>query len=523
MFQEVPPAIASLIQKFDKEYSMMRNMLVGVSTALMLLGTAAVVHCGEATLSDASAECLDCHAISHPGIVAGWRTSRHAQTTPAQALKVEGLARKVSSESVPGNLQDTAVGCAECHLLRPQAHADTFDHMGYEVHVVVSPDDCAVCHSQEAEQYTQNIMSHAHTNLADNAVYTSLKTTIIGKSRRGKKHIEYDAADPLTEADSCYYCHGTRLKVTGTEVRNTELMGEMEFPKISGWPNQGVGRINLDGSRGSCAACHTRHTFSISMARGPYTCKECHVGPDVPAFPIYSASKHGNIHATLGKNWDFKAVPWTVGQDFTAPTCAVCHVSLVVTPDGEVVAERTHQMNNRLPWRIYGLIYAHPHPQSPDTTIIRNKDGLPLPTDFEGGFASEYLIDDAEMARRAETMQRVCRSCHDTAWVTGHWEKFETVIEKTDIEVRTGTGLMQDIWKSGYAGGLAQGKNPFDEAVEKQWTLTWLFYSNSIRFASAMAGGGDYGVFAGGRYQLSQSIAELCDWYNMRSKIEELK
>jgi hypothetical protein len=33
-----------------------------------------------------------------------------------------------------------------------------------------------------------------------------------------------------------------------------------------------------------------------------------------------------------------------------------------------------------------------------------------------------------------------------------------------------------------------------------------------------MAGGGDYGVFAGGRYQLSLAIAEMQDWYNLRWK-----
>jgi hypothetical protein len=127
------------------------------------------------------------------------------------------------------------------------------------------------------------------------------------------------------------------------------------------------------------------------------------------------------------------------------------------------------------------------------------------------------------MQARTETMQKVCKSCHHTGWVTGHWKKFEKVIAETDAEIRTGTALIQDIWKSGYAEGLAQGKNPFDEAIEKQWHLTWLFYANSIRFTTAMAGGGDYGVFAGGRYQLSLAIAELYDWYSMRSKIEMSK
>jgi hypothetical protein len=502
---------------------MSKNVFVGLTSFTLVFFMAAAGWCTEAPISESTAECLDCHAISHPGIVAGWQNSRHAAVTPRQALQVEGLARKVSSDSIPDDLRENVVGCAECHTLRPQAHADTFDHNGYDVHVVVSPDDCATCHSQEAAQYTKNIMSHAHTNLADNAVYRSLKTTIIGKSRRGPKHIEYDPADPLTDADSCYYCHGTRLKLTGTEIRDTELAGELEFPVISGWPNGGVGRINLDNSRGSCSACHTRHGFSIEVARGPYTCKECHVGPDVPAFPIYEASKHGKIHSSIRKDWEFKSVPWTVGKDFTAPTCAVCHISLVVTPDEEIVVERTHQMNNRLPWRIYGLIYAHPHPLSPDTTVIRNKDGLPLPTDFEGGFATKYLIDEKEMQIRTETMQRVCKSCHDTSWVTGHWKKFETVIEKTDAEILTATNLIQDIWKRGYAEGLDRNKNPFDEAIEKKWHLTWLFYANSIRFTTAMAGGGDYGVFAGGRYQLSLAIAELDDWYRLQTKIEKRK
>ena len=35
----------------------------------------------------------------------------------------------------------------------------------------------------------------------------------------------------------------------------------------SSWPNTGIGRLNLDGSRGSCSACHSRHDFSPRRAR----------------------------------------------------------------------------------------------------------------------------------------------------------------------------------------------------------------------------------------------------------------
>ena len=477
----------------------------------------AIVSRADASVSEATTECLDCHASIHPGIVRDWQNSRHAKITPQDAMAVDGLARKLSSKNVPENLKNLVIGCAECHSLNPNAHADTFEHNGYEIHVVVSPTDCSTCHAQEADQYTRNIMSHAYDNLAANPLYQKLERSIIGSKKRDKDRIVYEAANPATKAEACYYCHGTKLKVIGTETRDTEAAGELDFPIIEGWPNQGVGRVNLDGSLGSCAACPTRHAFSIEMARKPHTCKECHVGPDVPAYKVYTASKHGNIYSAMNKSWDFNAVPWTIGKDFTAPTCATCHISLLVNTDEEVVTERTHQMNNRLPWRIFGLIYAHPHPLSPDTTVIRNKNGLPLPATLDGEFAAEYLIDEKERETRKKAIQAACLNCHDTSWVKGHWQRFENTIRETNGDIRLATEVMGDIWREGLADFKA---NPFDEAIEKKWTDAWQLYANTTRFASAMGGGGDYGVYAGGRYQLTQALLELNDWLNLRKKMD---
>ena len=114
------------------------------------------------------------------------------------------------------------------------------------------------------------------------------------------------------------------------------------------------------------------------------------------------ASKHGSIFSSKSSDWDFTAVPWTVGKDFTAPTCAACHISQLQNTDEVELVKRTHRMNDRLPWRLYGLIYAHPHPIEPDTTTIRNAEGLPLPTDLKGNPATAYLIDKMEMAKRKE-------------------------------------------------------------------------------------------------------------------------
>jgi uncharacterized protein with PIN domain len=492
-----------------------------VTTALTWLLISGAGWCQEAPVSDATQECLDCHAIFHPGIVAGWRSGRHAAITPQQAMAVEDPARKVSSTTVPEALQGVSVGCAECHTLRPEAHADTFEHNGYDVHVVVSPDDCRTCHATEADQYTRNIMSHAYANLADNALYQQLQRAILGTPSREEGLLKVAPENDLTRAEACYYCHGTVLKVTETELRDTDA-GELEFPVIAGWPNQGVGRINLDGSKGACTACHPRHTFSMEIARKPHTCKECHVGPDVPAYKVYLASKHGNIYTSKRQAWDFQPTPWVVGRDFTAPTCAVCHISLVADPDGGIVNERTHEMKNRLSWRIFGLIYAHPQPKSPDTTVIRNKDGLPLPTDFNGGLAGEYLLSPEEQDANTATMQATCLACHDKSWVQGHWQRFANTIQETNAATLALTDIMNEIWTRGYARGPGQNESPFDEAVERKWSDAWLFYGNTVRFASAMAGGGDYGVFADGRYRLKQTVMELHEWLEMHRTLERL-
>ena len=68
---------------------------------------------------------------------------------------------------------------------------------------------------------------------------------------------------------------------------------------------------------------------------------------------------------------------------------------------------------------------------------------------------------------------------------------------------------MSDVW----AAGLAEAENPFDEYPERLWSDQWLFYANTVRFSSAMGGGGDYGVFADGRYQMTNRLFELEDWY----------
>jgi glutathione S-transferase len=457
--------------------------------------------------------CLMCHQDISPNIYANWKKSRMSQTTPAKAQEKPELERRVSFESRPEGMAEVVVGCAECHTLRPGAHEGTFSHQGYQVHTVVTPDDCAVCHPVERSHFSENLMSQAHGNLQGNPVFSDLVRAANGPMALENMHISQARPAPETDADACLSCHGTKLSVTGKTSRETDF-GPMEFPKIEGWPNQGVGRVNTDGSKGSCSACHSRHRFAIEMARKPYTCSECHKGPDVPAFKAYKVSKHANVVDSLsrGRDWDFSAVPWTAGRDFTAPTCAVCHISLVASPDGRVRAERTHRMNDRLAWRIFGLIYAHAHPKSADTTRIENKNGLPLPTALDGTPAQNHLISKEEQEVRTERLKGVCQTCHSTQWVDGHFQQFHHTIETTNHQTRVATRIMVRAWEN---GAVSRKESLFDEAMERRWVEQWLFFANSTRFASAMMGA-DYGVFENGRWMQTRNAHELLETLRVR-------
>ncbi len=490
--------------------------LITVAAIALALGVFSAGALGAASVSRDSKNCIACHEEATPGIVADWRKSAHARVTMNEALGKSKLKRRVSAVEPPEALKAVVVGCAECHNINPKDHKDTFDHNAYQVHVIVTPKDCATCHPTEVTQYGRNLMAYARTNLRNNPVYHGLAKEVNGIHGYDGETITRREPSAATNLESCDFCHGSTVEVAGTETRET-IMEEMDFPILKGWPNQGVGRVNPDGSRGACSACHARHHFSIEVARKPYTCSECHKGPDVPAYRVYMVSKHGNIFSSLQHSWDFNAVPWVVGKHFTAPTCATCHVSLVTSEGGYVVAKRTHQMNDRSEWRLFGLIYAHAHPKSPDTTIIKNKAGLPLPTELTGEPVSAFLIDAKERENRRLTMQELCFACHSSGWVEGRFKQLAATIRETNEKTLTATKLLLKAWERGAARGLVQGDSIFNEAIERKWTEAWLFYANSIRFSSAMCGA-DYGVFANGRWYLAKTIRELQDWVEFKTK-----
>jgi hydroxylamine dehydrogenase len=206
------------------------------------------------------------------------------------------------------------VDCYSCHQAAAGDPA-TFDHYGHKIAVIVTPNYCARCHEAEVKQFEKS--HHAAA-----AKFMGSLDNMLGEIVEG---------GPATN-NGCRQCHGSEVK----------YVGDGRFDPAT-WPNSGIGRINPDGSKGTCAACHGRHSFSAATARMPENCGKCHLGPDHPQIEIYNESKHGiQYHANLAKmNLDSKS--WVVGKDYSAaPTCATCHMS--ATPNQAV----THDVGDRI-------------------------------------------------------------------------------------------------------------------------------------------------------------------------------
>jgi len=376
----------------------------------------------ERSISEEAKECITCHSLDTGGIVADWSQSRHAHAN---------------------------VTCIDCHAA---AVADTDfskKHLSYSkvrVSAVVSPKDCSRCHPQEAAQYAKS--KHANT------------LELIWKIDPWLNH---GLNNDVERTTGCYYCHGSIVKVT-----------DGEFDKAT-WPNVGVGRINPDGSKGSCSSCHTRHRFSLAEARKPEACGQCHLGPDHPQIEIYNESKHGAIYHADGQNWNWTAAPgtWTPGVDYRSPTCSVCHMS------GVKDVPTTHDVTERLAWET----------QAPLT--VRPSDFKPFPA------KTDWKIE-------RQKMKKVCLACHSPAWTNGHFDKFDKVVQNyNEVYYKPAKKLIDEL----YAKKLLSKAKPLDEKLEIDMYELWHHEGRRARFGAAMMAP-DYAWWHG-FYELKKRSMEI--------------
>lgn len=348
-----------------------------------------------------SAKCLQCHEQKTPVIAAQWTDSRHAQL---------------------------GVGCYECHRA-DEKEPDAFLHEGKWIATIVSPTDCGACHQDIAREF-----QHSHHSQA--AQFIGSLDNVLGEVIEGR----------LAAVNGCWQCHGSTVafaKEKDGTVKKDKTGKPMLDPTT--WPNTGIGRVNLDGSRGSCSACHSRHAFSRAMARQPEVCGKCHMGPDHPQIEIYEESKHGIAFRTRLSEMNLSSESWVLGADYTAaPTCATCHMS--ATRNQPV----THDVGARISWTLRPVV-------------------------------SKKLED---WQKKRESMKDVCANCHAPDFIAAFYTTFDATVEMWNSKFAIPAQNVMDALRARHL----LTPTPFDEEIEWSFYRLWHHEGRRARMGVSMQG-----------------------------------
>jgi hypothetical protein len=413
-----------------------------------------------------SKACVDCHRQENAGIVDHWKGSKHARK---------------------------GVGCADCHRAET-GDVDAFTHYGVTMATVVTPRDCSRCHPRVGVEFAASHHAKGGNILASLDNY--LAEVVEGSRVPFNPHAPtpgraITAVNGMASAFvGCKQCHGSKVGLVSSsggivtvddlqpgpdgKPTNLDAVGRIvKDPKgkpllsEATWPNTGIGRINLDGSLGSCSACHSRHDFSARRARQPENCGKCHLGPDHPQKEIYEESKHGVAYRDLREHMNLDADSWVLGKDYSqAPTCATCHMSGNVRNGGRI----THDPGERISWTNRPVVS-----QLMDTDANHKVVTEPDPT------KRAALVADTWQAKRAR-MKEVCSTCHTPDWVNNFYQQYDDlVILYNEKFGKPGQAIMDAL--------LAQGllsRTQFDEEIEWSWYYLWHHQGRRARHGASM-------------------------------------
>ncbi|MBX7104907.1 MAG: hypothetical protein K1X57_12550 [Gemmataceae bacterium] len=414
-----------------------------------------------------SKQCIECHKPITPGIIDHWTGSTHAKK---------------------------GIGCVECHQAE-KGDIDGFDHHGYHIATIVTPRDCSRCHKKEYDEF-----EHSHHAKAGNILASLdnfLAETVEGSRAPFNPHSPtpgkpgIDMVNGMASANTgCQQCHGSKIALQATDGKvitlddlkpgvdgkptNLDAIGRVlkdasgkPLFSAASWPNTGIGRLNLDGSLGSCSACHSRHDFSPRRARQPENCGKCHLGPDHPQKEIYEESKHGVAYRDLKDHMNLGAQHWVLGKDYTqAPTCATCHMSGNVRNKGTV----THDPGQRISWS-----------NRPPVSLVMDTDAAhKIVTETDPTKRAAAIADTADAKRNR--MKEVCLHCHTTEYVNSFYKQYDDfVVLYNEKFAKPGQAIMKALRDQKLITKLE-----FDEEIEWTWFYLWHHEGRRARHGASM-------------------------------------
>ena len=388
-------------------------------------------------ISNTSKKCIACHKEITVGIFQQWGNSKHFRAN---------------------------IGCYECHEAQ-KGEIDAFKHGGKYISIIISPKDCGKCHEKEVDEFINSHHSKAGRIIGS---LDNILAEIVEGGRVLKTEGFPEGISP-SAVSGCWQCHGSIVKVNKD--------GKLD---PATWPNTGMGRVNPDGSEGSCVACHLRHEFSVAQVRQPENCGKCHMGPDHPQIEIYNESKHGISYRANKENMNLSSVKWVLGEDyFAAPTCATCHMS--ATDEMEV----THNIGLRIKWnnRPVHIKLAHE-------------------TDKKWGLTSAAVTGDMRKAN----MTKVCVKCHSENYIESFYVQYEAQLQLYSVKwaipgeklYNKATEVLKAIKGKEYA--------KFAQKIDYTWFELWHHEGRRVRHGASMMAP-DY-VQWHGNYDLAKN------WYS---------
>ncbi|MGB5438287.1 MAG: multiheme c-type cytochrome, partial [Gammaproteobacteria bacterium] len=307
------------------------------------------------------------------------------------------------------------------------------------ISILVTPKDCGNCHEKAAREMTSS--RHAKAGHILDSLDNLLAEVVEGN--RGMITAGFPGGNSAAAVNGCWQCHGSKVKV----LKDGQL-------DPATYPNTGIGRINPDGSEGSCSACHSRHAFSTALAREPDNCGKCHLGPDHPQKEIYEESKHGIAYKAYKDELKMDSAKWIVGVDYTAaPTCATCHMGATRNQPS------SHNVGDRISWT-----------NRPPVSV------RPEVMDAKMGLASAARKWDT----RRDSMVDVCNACHSENHTEQFYIQYDALIELYNEKfAKPGKALMA-------AAKPLLKPAKFSNKVEWTWFELWHHEGRRARMAASM-------------------------------------
>jgi hydroxylamine dehydrogenase len=405
---------------------------MGKAKILSMLVLLAFFLCVNPVAKLEAADCVDCHKSITPNIVSDWEISKHGKA---------------------------GLGCAVCH------GSDHDSPENVDKVQIPTPETCALCHSQQVEQYKAG------------------KHALAWSAMKAMPTMHWQPALLTDGMKGCGGCHKIGLKDDA----------EIKMLKKS---SPGFGTA-------SCDACHTRHTFSVEEAKQPQACQTCHMGFDHAQYEMYSASKHG-VRYLLKQN---KVLP----QDVSAPTCQTCHMQ-----------NGNHEV--RTAWGFLGVRLPMPDDimWQEDRAVILKALGVLDPAGqptarldvIKGAQVARLTQEDWQKER--DKMLATCNQCHSGNFAKSELQKGDQMIKEADHVMADAIRIVASLYQDGvlkkpenYAYDYPDLLTFHDSPTEIEQKLFVMFLEQRNRsFQGTFHANPDYALWYGWS-AMQQSLTEI--------------